>query len=51
MLDNQLYVLTTDSFDGAVRERMAAILARRNPDFASLLQLSTREAAEREDAR
>lgn len=51
VLDNQLYVLTTDSFDGAVRERMAAILARRNPDFASLLQLSTREAAEREDAR
>lgn len=51
VVDNQLYVLTTDSFDAAVRDRMEAILARRNPDFASLLQLSTREAAEREGGR
>jgi len=51
VVDNQLYVLTTDSFDAAVRDRMEAILMRRNPDFASLLQLSTREAAERDGGR
>jgi len=51
VIGNQLYVLTTDSFDAAIRDRMDAILARRNPDFASLLQLSTREATEREGGR
>jgi len=51
VVDNQLYVLTTESFNAAIRDRMAAILERRNPDFAGLLQLSTREAAEREGAR
>lgn len=51
VLDNQLYVLTTDSFDAAVRDRFEAILERRNPDFASLLELSSREASDREQGR
>jgi NAD(P)-dependent dehydrogenase (short-subunit alcohol dehydrogenase family) len=32
--ENRLYVLTTDAFDGAIRDRTADILARRNPVFA-----------------
>lgn len=41
---NQLYLLTTDQFDGEIRERADAILERRNPKFASLLELSKRDA-------
>ena len=48
VLDNQLYLLTTDSFDESIRDRLDAILERRNPDFASLLELSRRDVAERE---
>ncbi|AYH45052.1 SDR family NAD(P)-dependent oxidoreductase [Azoarcus sp. DN11] len=47
VLDNRLYALTTDSFDDAIRERMAAILDRRNPEFATLLALSRRDVGER----
>lgn len=38
--DNQFYVLTTDKFDKEIRNRTQAILERRNPEFASLLELS-----------
>jgi len=51
VLDNRLYVLTTESFDGSIRDRLEAILERRNPDFASLLELSRRDVAEREQPR
>ena len=51
VLDNCFYVLTTDSFDGAIRDRSEAILARRNPRFDSLLELSKRDVREREQAR
>ncbi|NMF96344.1 SDR family NAD(P)-dependent oxidoreductase [Aromatoleum toluolicum] len=50
VLDDRLYVLTTDSFDDAIRERMEAILERRNPQFATLLALSRRDVGERESA-
>ncbi|HEU0199892.1 MAG TPA: SDR family NAD(P)-dependent oxidoreductase [Burkholderiaceae bacterium] len=51
VLSNQLYVLTTANFDGAIRERTQAILDRRNPSFASLLDLSKRDVREREQQR
>jgi len=38
--NNQLYALTTSNFDTAIRERADAVLARRNPHFANLLDLS-----------
>jgi NAD(P)-dependent dehydrogenase (short-subunit alcohol dehydrogenase family) len=41
--NNQLYVLTSTNFDEAIRDRTEAVLARRNPDFASLLELSKRD--------
>lgn len=37
---DQLYVFTSDSFDGAIRARTEAILSRANPQFDSLLTLS-----------
>lgn len=43
VLSNQLYVLTSTNFDEAIRDRTEAVLARRNPDFASLLDLSKRD--------
>jgi NAD(P)-dependent dehydrogenase (short-subunit alcohol dehydrogenase family) len=43
VLNNQLYVLTSTNFDEAIRDRTEAVLARRNPDFASLLELSKRD--------
>ena len=46
VLDDRLYVLTTDSFDDAIRERIGAILERRNPQFATLLALSRRDVGE-----
>jgi NAD(P)-dependent dehydrogenase (short-subunit alcohol dehydrogenase family) len=41
--DNTLYALTTTNFDSQIRERMEAILERRAPQFASLLELSKRD--------
>lgn len=41
--NNQLYALTTTSFDDAIRDRLDAVLARRNPSFPSLLELSKRD--------
>jgi len=40
VLDDQFYLLTTDKFDSPIRNRMEAILARRNPRFPSLVELS-----------
>ena len=42
----QLYAVTTSAFDDAVRERMEAILERRNPQFADLLTLSKRDSSQ-----
>lgn len=43
VLDNQFYLLTSDQFDQPIRDRSDALLARRNPQFASLLELSKRD--------
>lgn len=40
----QLYAITTTAFDDAIRERMDAILGRRNPRFANLMTLSRRDS-------
>jgi len=42
--DQQLYAITTTAFDDAIRERMDAILQRRNPRFPDLLTLSKRDS-------
>lgn len=42
--DRKLYAVTTSAFDDAIRERMDAILERRNPNFADLLTLSKRDS-------
>jgi len=42
----RLYQVTTDHYDDAIRDRADAILARRNPDFPSLFDLSTRDRRE-----
>jgi len=39
----RLYQITSDRYDDAIRERAEAILERRNPVFASLLDLSLRD--------
>lgn len=36
----QFYLLTSDNYDNSIRERAEAMLARRNPQFESLLALS-----------
>lgn len=40
----RLYQITTTSYDDAIRDRLEAILARRNPEFPDLLDLTTRDA-------
>jgi short-subunit dehydrogenase len=45
--DNRLYQITTSTFDAAVRERMTAILERRNPEFPSVLELSRADSRAR----
>lgn len=42
--DDKLYAITTTAFDDAIRERMDAILQRRNPKFPDLLTLSRRDS-------
>jgi hypothetical protein len=42
--DEQFYAITTTAFDDAIRERMDAILHRRNPKFPDLLTLSKRDS-------
>lgn len=39
----RLYQITSDQYDDAIRERADALLARRNPVFPSLLDLSLRD--------
>jgi NAD(P)-dependent dehydrogenase (short-subunit alcohol dehydrogenase family) len=41
--DGQFYLLTSDSYDEAIRTRTEAILARRNPDFPDLRTLVRNE--------
>lgn len=41
--EQRLYQLTTPNYDDAIRDRADAILARRNPSFPNLLDLSTRD--------
>ena len=43
----QFYLLTSDNFDDPVRERFEALLARRNPQFSSLLALSKGDVGEK----
>ena len=40
--EQRLYQITTPIYDDAIRERAQALLARRNPDFPDLMDLSTR---------
>jgi len=40
---DRLYQVTSDRYDDAIRDRADAILARRNPVFPSLLDLSLRD--------
>jgi NAD(P)-dependent dehydrogenase (short-subunit alcohol dehydrogenase family) len=42
----RLYQITSDQFDDAIRARADALLARRNPVFPSLLDLSLRDRRE-----
>jgi NAD(P)-dependent dehydrogenase (short-subunit alcohol dehydrogenase family) len=42
--DRQFYLVTTTAFDRGVRERMDAILTRRNPDFPDILMMSQEES-------
>lgn len=44
IFDNRLYLLTSDKFDDAIRDRTEAILSRRNPTFPSLVELSKSDA-------
>lgn len=37
---NQLYLLTSNNFDVAIRDRFEAVLARSNPHFAGILDLA-----------
>lgn len=39
----QFYLVTTTAFDRGIRERMDAMLTRRNPDFPDILALSQEE--------
>ncbi len=41
--DDQFYVLSTSSYDEAVRDRAKAILERKNPQFGGLLELVKRD--------
>lgn len=41
--EQRLYQITTPNYDDAIRDRAEAILARRNPKFPDLLDLSTRD--------
>lgn len=44
ILDDQLYVFTTIAFDEAIAARADAILARRNPEFESIVAMSQKDA-------
>jgi hypothetical protein len=42
----RLYQITSNQYDDAIREREDALLARRNPEFHGLLNLSLRDRRE-----
>lgn len=44
ILDDQFYVFTTIAFDDAIAARADAILARRNPEFESIVEMSRKDA-------
>lgn len=44
IVQNRFYAFTTDSYDAEIAKRTAAILERRNPQFASLKSLTTADA-------
>ena len=44
ILDDQFYVFTTIAFDDAIAGRADAILARRNPEFESIVEMSRKDA-------
>ncbi|PZU62070.1 MAG: short-chain dehydrogenase/reductase SDR [Brevundimonas sp.] len=44
IIDNQFYVFTTTAFDPAVASRAEDILARRNPEFESIVAMSRKDA-------
>ncbi|WP_068085037.1 SDR family NAD(P)-dependent oxidoreductase [Novosphingobium rosa] len=48
--ENRFYVFTSDRFDGAIRRRTEAILARSNPEFESLLALTKGDVGMTENA-
>ena len=43
IVEDRFYVLTSDAYDEAIRDRTEALLARRNPDFPDLRDLTRRE--------
>ena len=47
IIENRFYALTTDAFDGMIRARLEAILARRNPAFENPLDVARSAAAAR----
>ncbi|MCX8474641.1 MAG: SDR family NAD(P)-dependent oxidoreductase [Sphingomonas sp.] len=44
IIDDQFYVFTTIAFDNAIAARADAILARRNPEFESIVEMSRKDA-------
>lgn len=44
ILEDQFYVFTTIAFDEAIAARADAILARRNPEFESIVEMSRKDA-------
>lgn len=50
ILDDQFYIFTTIAFDEAIAARADAILARRNPEFESIVAMSRKDAALHADA-
>ena len=44
IVEDQFYTLTSSAYDEEIAKRTAAILDRRNPEFASLKSLTTADA-------
>lgn len=42
--EDRFYAFTTDAFDAAIRDRADSILARSNPSFASIVEMSRMES-------
>jgi len=41
IVDRQFYLVTTDAYDGMIRDRSDALLARRNPTFADVFTVAS----------